>query len=94
MRIEERRPAVVPGHIDHIAIVHCGPSERFVCQREAARSDQIDCDTEAGGEPEICPKILGDVRLIESESHFRRVRHLRGLSCDIPPRGGFPTGRS
>ncbi len=42
-----------------------------VGQREAAGLDHVQGDPEAGGEANGRAKILGDVRLIESEPHVR-----------------------
>jgi len=63
------------GNRDVFRIVHRGAPQSAIGQREAARLDNVDCDSKARRQAEICPKILGDVRLKECEAQFRRFRH-------------------
>ena len=93
LRVAKVRPAVMTDDFDAFPIVHRRSAERFVVQREAARLDNVDCDAKARRQSKICPEILRDVRLKDGESHFRRVLHAGGLSCDTTPRGGFLTRR-
>ena len=57
-----------------VEIVHPGPPQRAVGHVEAGRSDDMDGDAEAGGEPENVAGILRNVGLVEGErDHWRSM---------------------
>ena len=73
--ILEGVPVDMPGQGSHFEVVHAGALECFVGERKAGRLDDIDAETEAGGEAQDCPGVAGDVRLVEGDAetvvHFR-----------------------
>lgn len=68
-------PVGMAGERRHFEVVHAGPFQRPVGEREARRLDDVDADVEAGGEAQDCPCVAGDVRLVERDAetivHFR-----------------------
>jgi hypothetical protein len=59
----------------HFEVVHAGPFQRPVGEREARRLDDLDAQIETGGEAQDCPGVAGDIRLVERDAetivHFR-----------------------
>lgn len=68
-------PVDMPGERRHFEVVHAGPFQRPVTEREARRFDNVDAKTEASGEAQDSPGIAGDIRLVERDTetvvHFR-----------------------
>jgi len=68
-------PVGMAGKRRHFEVVHAGPFQRPVGERETRRLDDIDPDVEAGGEAQDCPGVAGDIRLVERDAetivHFR-----------------------
>lgn len=68
-------PVGMAGKRRHFEIVHAGPFQRPVGERESGRLDDIDADVEAGGEAQDCAGVAGDIRLVERDAetivHFR-----------------------
>jgi hypothetical protein len=77
-------PVDMPGQRRHFEIVHAGPFQRPVGEREAGRFDDLDAETEASGEAQDCPGVAGDIRLVERDAetvvHFRALL-IRGRSA-------------
>ena len=68
-------PVGMTGHSSHFEVIHAGPFQRTVGEREAGRFDDIDGEVEAGGEAQDRPGIAGNIRLVERDAetivHFR-----------------------
>ncbi|CDX15967.1 hypothetical protein MPLB_1550003 [Mesorhizobium sp. ORS 3324] len=81
-------PVGMAGKRRHFEVVHAGPFERPVGEREAGRLDDVDTKIEAGGEAQDCPGVAGYIRLVERDAetvvHFRILlisgRSATGLS--------------
>ena len=70
------------GQGDLVEIVHAGPAEGAIGDREAGRLNDVRFDTQAGTKPENRAGILGDVRLVKGDPH--------GGSGDVPVPGIKP----
>src|SRR5438552_4703436 len=68
-------PVGMAGNRRHFEIVHAGPLQRPIAEREAGRLDDVDAEIKAGGEAQDCPGVAGDIRLVERDAetgvHFR-----------------------
>jgi len=68
-------PVDMPGQISHFEVVHTGPFQRPVGEREAGRFDDVDTETKASSEAQDCSGVAGDIRLVERDAetivHFR-----------------------
>lgn len=50
-------PVDMSGERRHFEVVHAGPFQRPVTEREARRFDNVDAETEASGEAQDCPVL-------------------------------------
>ena len=57
------------GQGDLVEIVHAGPAEGAVGDREAGRLDDVRFDPQAGAKPQNRAGILGNVRLVKGDPH-------------------------
>ena len=72
-----KRP--VAGEGDLVEIVHAGPAERAIGDREAGRLDDVRFKAQAGAEPENRAGILGNVRLVKGDLHGGLAILLAGI---------------
>jgi hypothetical protein len=52
-----------------VEIVHAGPAEGTIGDREAGRLDDVRFNSQAGAKPENRAGILGNVRLVKGDPH-------------------------
>jgi hypothetical protein len=59
----------VPGDFHVVEIVEAGAPQIAVAEIESGRTNDVDGHVHAGREPQDCPGILWNVRLIECQAH-------------------------
>jgi hypothetical protein len=54
-----------------LEIVHSGPAEIAVGQQKSTGLDNVDSHPQAGAQPHQASRILGDIGLIQRQSHLK-----------------------